>query len=125
MDMYAAALLDTGMREMDIEDLSCEIYRLKLKRGRLQAGQAIALLRELAPHAAQARFWGPQEPGDTASIQEITTASGGVLYSVDLGVFDLEDELTPAQDYLTAALENDATFTMNDGGEFLLDLTRR
>ncbi len=125
MDMYAAARLDVIEREVEIENLSCEIYQLKLRRGRLQAGQAIALLRNLAPHAALARFWGPQEPGDTASIREITTASGGVLYSVDLGVFDLEDELTPIQDYLTAALENDATFTMNDGGEFLLDLARR
>jgi hypothetical protein len=128
MDMYAAAELARAVLETEIDDLSDRIMGMRLRRGRLQAGQAIALLRELAPDAMTVRFWGPREPGDTVTIREIIDKDLRVIYLVDAvgdpeEGEDLFDELTPIQDWLTGALENEVTFTMFDG-EYVLRLRR-
>jgi hypothetical protein len=125
--MYAAAALPLAVLETEVDDLSDKIVGMRLRRGRLKAGRAIACLRELAPEAVMVRFWGPQEPGDTVTIREIVDKGLAPIYLVDgfgdpeFGE-DLFDELTPAQDWLTAALEDEVTFTMNVDGEYLLDL---
>jgi hypothetical protein len=114
--MYAAAALPLAVLETEVDDLSDKIVGMRLRRGRLKAGRAIACLRELA-----------QEPGDTVTIREIVDKGLAPIYLVDgfgdpeFGE-DLFDELTPAQDWLTAALEDEVTFTMNVDGEYLLDL---
>jgi hypothetical protein len=128
MDMYAAAELARAVLETEIDDLSDRIMGMRLRRGRLQAGQAIALLRKLAPDAMTVRFWGPREPGDTVTIREIIDKDLRAIYLVDAvgdpeEGEDLFDELTPIQDWLTGALENEVTFTMFDG-EYVLRLRR-
>lgn len=126
MDMYAAADLSESERDVRLDDLSDRAMGLRLQRGRLHAGNAIAYLRELLPGAALVVFWGPQEPGDRVSIRQIIGAAGEQLYlGAGNGVGEkLEDDLEAAEESLTRALEDEVTFSMTVEAEFLLPLTK-
>lgn len=126
MDMYEAAALSAAERDTAVDDLSDRVQGMRSRRGRLLAGQAIAELRDLAPDAAWVVFWGPQEPGDRASVRALLRR-GGLPGGAVEPVFGehLADGLELVEVLLTLALEDSASFEVNGDGEYVIDLTRR
>lgn len=128
MDMLEIAAQPQNERDAALDDLSDRIRGLRSERAVRSAGEAIAQVRELCPEAALMLFEGPQEPGSTATILRLVAADGEVLYDLEDEVTgeDFDDtDLTLAQDYLTGALEDNASiFALGLGGAYVLPVGR-
>lgn len=118
-----AAELAQQDRDRQSGDHVRRIGALAHQAGVLAAGQAIVEIKRLLPGGWFAFFRPAQEPGDTATILRVVDGRGEVFYYLkDEG--GLVDELVPAQDYLTRALEGEVQFQRNDMGELILQLQR-
>lgn len=126
MDMHEAAGLNPADLHERFGAATMRAAQARYDRGVLAAGIAISALRNLVPTARVVYFNGPQEPNDTASIMLIQDSSGAALYSVEteIGLEELEDELSEAQDFLTGALEDNVPFQYAGiPGDYVLYLT--
>lgn len=122
MDMYELAEMGFHRRGALLADAEHRVQEARWLRGQIKAGQALAGLRQLLPTAAQVWFWGPQEPGSTASIRDIKDGENRLLYSDEEGYDpgDVEDALTVATDFLTGALEDGISFSDDGEGGYRL-----
>lgn len=104
--------------------LDGQIQDLRDERAVVLADLARDEVRKVCPEAALVLFEGPQEPGHTAMILQLIAADGGVLYDLEDDAegdgFD-DTDLSPAQDYLSGALEDNAlVFALSPDGTYLL-----
>lgn len=133
MDMYTAAALTEDERDAQYDEAVLTLDEAKLRVATLEAGKAIARLRELAPAAGSVQFHVGERL--TGSWYAVVTRIGD--QSSDAVLFDLgddgsgdaadPDELEWVEDQLAAAHDNGYPFPRRPGGgeyEFEVDLHR-
>lgn len=107
----------------DLRVLNDQIQELRTRRAGRLAELAAAEVLSVCPQALLVTLEGPQEPGSTARILRLLASDGKVIYDwMDETTADhLAGGLSAAQDYLTAALEDDAqVFMLRPDGTYVL-----
>jgi hypothetical protein len=112
----------------ELEDLTRQISALRTRRAIVLADLAVESVRQVCPEAALVLFEGAQEPGGTATILRLVASDGSVLYDLkgtaEGDGFD-DTDLSPAQDDLTSALEDDEEiFARGLGGNYIVSIPR-
>lgn len=89
-----------------------EIRTARQERALILAAEAVLELRELFPQGRRVLFTGPQEPGGGCRISQVLGDGGEVLFDPEEGIDPdgREDDVTPAEDFLTGAHEDGAEF---------------